>query len=933
MTQERWYDKTAEQVCERLGVNPASGLTRKGAASRLKKAGLNSIYPIPKGDFKTYLSHILTDFTSILLIVTAGISAVLEHNMQAAMMIIVLLVNLSASVFTYVKAQRVLEGMGHFALPVAKVMREGKLYLVRQEQLVPGDIIYISAGDIVPCDARLLECDGLCALETALTGITRTVTKDAAFVDQHDIAPAMQRNMLFASTILTEGGGKAVVCGTGTDTLVTRMDKNTTIVSHDKLSVIATLKKYCSVWSLAMIAVIFGLTVLDLILGLKSRGIFDIFLSGLSLAVASMSELYMAFGYIIIACGIFNAAKRFHDVNSGALIKNSAKLEVLKNITCLVVPKENVFALPEYTAEQIWCGGIFYDDAHSDKNGLGEKCSNVILTALLSTGLYGSKKLESNNMKSENIYTPEEDAIIRLGEKYGVYNVTLDERYPLRDHERIGEYSRFETSLVETADGFHVACRGEAAALIDRCDYYSVSGRVMPLDHELRTSIKIAASQLVREAYKVVGCASGKTVYNNLVRITACQNGLIFEGFIAIREPILPGAAKSVSKLRQSGVKVIMTCEDDGENNFYYASALGVANNATDVVTGEEVQNMRPGIFRVNASLYKVYEGLSIAQKRTLVQNLRDNGEVVGVLGRELDEIILLRDADVGFSQSVTISTKSGNSGVDITSRKAPVYVKTSRDSAKSGCEALKFISDVIVSQTDRDGHGGFNAISAAIQCAKVVYQNLLRMVKYLLTAQCARFFIVLYSVLSHTELFTAPQILLSGLMTDFLAVLIIAFERPSLDILSQKENTEEKLRRPLAHNLRSLLFGMFWASSTVLMPMAFTAAGYPLGDGDMLSYVFISFTLSQIVTLSETMKERSVFIPNVRFNRVYIASIAIIAAFTAVCVLIPQAGALFGLASGAARMWLCSFCVSASVLAVFEIFKAIYYSVKKSDK
>ena len=121
---DKWYDKTPKQAADALGVDPKTGLPQKTALSRLKRHGSNVIYPIPKGAFRTYLGHVMTDFTSILLLITSAIYAALENSAQAMVMIAVLLLNYAASIITYVRAQRVLEGMGHFALPVAKVMRD-----------------------------------------------------------------------------------------------------------------------------------------------------------------------------------------------------------------------------------------------------------------------------------------------------------------------------------------------------------------------------------------------------------------------------------------------------------------------------------------------------------------------------------------------------------------------------------------------------------------------------------------------------------------------------------------------------------------------------------------------------------------------------------------------------------------------------------------
>ncbi|MBQ4064802.1 MAG: hypothetical protein IJD10_01740, partial [Clostridia bacterium] len=288
---EKWYDKSIKQTEFRLQTDASCGLDREQIVRRRRQYGENDIYPTPKKSFKTYIAHLLTDYTSLLMLITLVIAAVFEETENLFVMLLILATYYAIVIFTYVKAQKVLEGMGRSALPNAKVLREGRLRMVKQKQLVRGDVIYVSAGDIVPCDARLVESSGLEVLEVNITGVAHAVKKDAKFVDYHDIAPAQQKNMLFASTIVTKGTGRAICCETGADTLVSAMGKNLPIVSHERLEVIERVGSFCKKWTLVMTTMVLVLTVTDLVVGGSlGKGIFGSFMTGLSLAVASMSE-------------------------------------------------------------------------------------------------------------------------------------------------------------------------------------------------------------------------------------------------------------------------------------------------------------------------------------------------------------------------------------------------------------------------------------------------------------------------------------------------------------------------------------------------------------------------------------------------------------------------------------------------------------------
>jgi len=921
----RFYDKSIPQLCAMLATDPNLGLSRGEALARSKKYGLNAIYPVPRGSFLLYLRHMLTDFTALLLVFTAALAAIFEDTPQTVILIATLAVYYAASIFAYVKAQHVLEKNGSYALPTAKVMRGGKLYMIRSEELVPGDIIFVAAGDIVPADARLIESDGLYALEVNLTGAIKAVPKDAKFIEYGELSPGEQKNMLFASTILTAGTGRAVVCATGQNTLVCELKKNQPVVSHEKLSVMAALKNFCRFWSLCMSAAIFIITGLDLILGYGDRSLFEIFMTGLSLAVASMSEFYTAFGYIVVAVGVFGAVRKYRTVNAGALIKNTAKLETIKKITALIVPREGAFSVRDTKLERVWAAGKLYGVGGAP---IGPECADTVKFALISTGLYGARILAINNQRFENIYTAEEEAIIRAAEKLSLYNIGLERSYPILEHIAAGAMtpggkSAFETTLVFHEGSYIVAVRGSPESVISRCRYINEGGKLTELTPARAAELRVAVSLAYKEAYRVVAVATRKTVYNNLRRIISCQTDLVLEGLLYFREPLLRGAAQSVARCQAAGIKVIMFCDEPDESNRYLARALGIIKSDAEAVTSAQLAAMKEGLIRANVPIYRLYEGLNIAQKRMVLRFLRDAGETVGVLGHELDEIILLKEADVGIAQSVTISDKAGRGGIELPRRNLPVFGKTGERVA--GGEALKFVSDVIVSEADKRGGGGFNAVVDAVRYAKVIYHNLLRMTKYMIISQFARLFLVFYSVLTGELMLLPAQILFCGLIVDFAAVLVIAFERPDGSILKKREDTERRLRHPLLSNPQSIIFGLFWAAVTVLLVRLLSENQIIATESDRLALVFFSFIFTQLVALGESMREESVFAPGIRLNGMFLLTLTVIAAFVAGCLLFPAIGALFGItAAPSGPLWGGIAAIAAIMLAIFEINRAL---------
>ena len=915
---DKWYDKSAVQTAALLGTDLKSGLNREAVRHRRRLDGENDIYPTPKKSYKKYLLHLLTDYTSLLMLVTLLIAAVFRETENLLLMAAILVTYYVIVMATYIKSQQVLDDMGKGALPNAKVLREGRIFMVKQKQLVRGDIIYISAGDIVPCDARLIESDELEVMEANVTGVTHTVRKNARFEEYHDIAPAKQRNMLFASSIVTRGTARAVCCEIGEETLLCKMGKNQPLVSHERLHLFDRIGGFCKTWTLFMTSMILILTVTELLIGtMADRGIYDSFMTGISLAVASMSEFYTAFGYIVLACGIFGAVNRQKEVNRGALIKNSAKLEDLKNLTCLIVPKEAAFHVRDMSLGKVYANG---DTFSPGERGFRRNSARVLRYALISTGRYGAGRLIESNNARDNIYSSEEEAILKAAEDCAEYNIGLEQRYPMLQHLGKSGDCPFETTLVRYQSAFVVSLRGDYRQILPRCRDYTEDGRIHRMTDEKRNELYITAERMERESYRVIAVASKDTPYNNLKRLSAAHTDLTLEGFLAIKEPVLPNAAKNVLRCQNAGLKVILLSSDVSRNNRILAASLGIAASEDGVVTGAELSGMKEGMIRANLDRYTVYEGLTLPQKRLIVRFLQEQGEKVGYLCSELDEIILMKDADVGFSRSVTLSDRAGGSGVDLSHHNIPLYVKNA-DDVSTGCEALKFVSDVIVSEPDTSGTGGFNAIVDSLLCAKAVYYNLHRMLRYMISSQLCKLLLVFAAIFLGVTALTPPQILFLGLVVDFAAMIIIAFEKPEHTLLKAPAKIGDKLERPIRGNPESLLYGVLLAAVILLSCRFLVECGY-LSEELQNAFCFFSLLLSQIALLMESKRETSIFARGARFSGAFAILLTVLLFFLLFAFTLPSFGGWFGLSPLPTAAMLAAFAPPFLLILFFELGK-----------
>lgn len=923
-TSEAWYNQTIEQAEKKFDTDRGRGLTRAAYVKSRREHGSNNVYTKKSSELKKLIP---TDYAALLLIIALIAAYVFEVPLASGVILFMLIINYAAALFTYYKAQKVLNGMVEYSLPTAKVIRDGKLMLVDMRALVPGDVVCLSAGDVVPADCRLTSTDGLYINESPLTGAKSSVFKDADFTHfTETLSIESQKNMAFATTIVTAGTARGIVVATGDNTAARMLGTAKSLATHENLNILHTLKKYCSVWSLAMLALVFVITVLNLFIP-NAEGIFGAFLTGISLAVAAMSELYVAFGYIIVGCGVFGAMKRRRDVNVGALVKNAEKLEDIKRITTLIVPKDGVITSSHSVVDKIYVSRKLYSANDVDRV---ERIRSAVLAGVISTGIYGAG-LASLSEASRKV-TPEEEAIIDLAQSLNLYNSDIDRANPIIEHVSAGGASKFETTLTSDTDTRYMAvCRGDAEAILNACEYYVENGRIFKMTTDDRLEFLSVASSLTKSSYRVVAMATGVTGYNNLQRIGSIQSDLTFEGFLAIREPLCMGIAQTISRLKSAGIRVIMATDNFAENDKYIAMSVGIIENESGILSSAKADTMNEDILRTNLPLYNMYVGVSKPQLAKIVKMMQDDGECVGLLGGGIDGALLLKSVDVGFTQSVTISPKAKRSGIDIRSRQTPAYSRIiGRGVFES--EALKLISDVVISDADDEGKGGFSAVVSALEYSRTIYQNLLRMVRYLTTSQLTRVFITLGALIIGVNVLTPIQLIFGGLIVDFAAILASAFAKPPHNALFLKDNAEEALKNPLMMNVRATVFALTEALLILLIYPVLNALGFTISPLEFSSAAFITFSVCQLITFASLASEKSIFRPGVRVSASYALFGAGMCIFIAFALLIPSLGAVFGVTPLSLPAIIACIVVPVLTLTLNEVYKIVSGSEKLED-
>ena len=921
---KKWFEMNEAQLEAEFNTSTINGLSKKGALSSRRKNGANIVFRLPHGSFLSYLKDILSDSASIILILAALIATFFQNTTTSYVIAGIIVLNLFVVVFTYVKAHRILESMGEYSLPGAKVIRDGHLYLVSMNSLVPGDLIYLKAGDIVPADARIITAEGFFVSEKGITGNLTAIRKSPQNVSPDNNSTETMFNMVFATSVVLKGSARAIVVETGNNTLVSRTHKNELDIEHDNLDIFIMLKKFSSQISMLMLIMVFVIMFSEIFVGADSRGIYDIFIGGMSLAVAAMTEFYTAFGYIIVACGLFGARSDKTKVSNCVIMKNINAIEKLRDINCVIFRKDGFISDDTKTVDTMYSSGQIYRTKDYDKADAGFAC--LIEAAAVSTGIYMKGALSAPSALDRQL-TPDEDAIIEWAKKYDLYNISLDTKYPLVMHRNSTDH-KISYSVVmpegvkydPSADEMHIYLRGNARTILKKCTKYNIGTSEIPLDPSLKKNLLTVISEYEKINTSVLAIAVTKSGKNTVLAenyTVSTENSLTFIGFITIKAPLLEGSPITIDKLKNNNIKLIINSSGSSTEDISAAKSLGLCKSEKEILTERAISLMTDEEISATISSYSVFMDFTNPSMRKAIAALKDNGYKVAYCADSLTDISVLEQADIGYTYA------------DI-----PQDIKKSIGSKKhipkkpgNTSDALRFKSDVIIpkriSRKNRDG--GIFSVENSILTSKLIYRNLINMFAYLIGVQSARIFIILYSVFTKTTMLTPTQILVGGLLFDFLAVLSIAFSKPSSHTSDEYNAAMYEMTALPKFILRNALFGLFWAAMTIFIPTLLTLFTLPVSNSGLTTTAFISFTLLQILTLAEIKRTSSIFeLSSISFNSFYLLNILCTIIFIGSCMIFDGLGLIMNVITTDRNALIAIFLIVVSVVSLHEVYKYI---------
>lgn len=754
-----WHSKTKEEVLSELSTS-ASGLTEANAETILKEVGPNKLEEKKrKSPFKMLLQQ-FTETMVVILIVAALLSLFLGKTTEAvAILAIVLLFGLLGFIQEY-RADRAMAALNRMVVPKVRVKRGGKAREVSATDLVPGDIVELEAGNLVPADLRIIESFNLKIQEAALTGESEPIDKDTAPIPKDELPLGDRKNTAYMGTVVTYGRGVGVTVTTGMQTELGKIADMIGSVESGRTPLqerLDKLGKMLALFGAAAAALVFGVGIL---LGESAA---DMFLTAVSVAVAVVPEGLPAVVTITLALGGQRMLKR------NALIRKLPAVETLGSVTVICSDKTGTLTENKMTVTVVDLPERSVEIASSVMTGMDSASADDLDFALAISVLCNDATLDhgAEAGTEQVIGDPTEAALLIAGAKREINKEHLYEILP-RVNEVPFDSTRKRMSTIHSVEDtlpgylsvfqssrFILCTKGAPDSLLSVSDYVWVNNSQIPLDAEWRERILEANSKLAQNGMRVLGLAFRSLEAPSTD--TDAEQGLFFVGLAGMIDPPREEVKAAVENCKTAGIRPIMITGD----HPLTAAAIGRELQFTeqsDAVSGEKLQKADEDELLVLTKTTSVYARVSPEDKLRIVSALQSQGEVVAMTGDGVNDAPALRKADIGVAMGIT------------------------------GTDVAKEAADMVLLDDN------FTTIVAAVEEGRVIFDNLIRFIKFSLAGNIGKVLIMLVAPLFGMVIALQPlQLLWLNLLTDGLLGLGLGTEPGEQDTMRRPPRNPEK--------------------------------------------------------------------------------------------------------------------------------------------
>ncbi len=810
------YSLPKEEIFKLLGTEP-EGLSEEEARRRFSLYGPNELGAGKKlSPLKLFLKQ-FANLLIVILLIAAGVSFFVGDALEAG---VILLIVVACAVLGFIqewKADQALAALKQLAAPEATVLREGKKKRIPAREVVPGDILVLSAGDKVAADGRLIESINLKVDESPLTGESVAVEKDAEKILPPDTPLPERVNMVFSGTTVIYGRGIAVVTATGKETEFGRIAGMLEAVESEATPLerrIATVGRWLGGLSLAVAA-------LAALIGV-SQGYpwLEMFIWGVSLAVAAVPESLPAVVTGALAIGVSRMARR------RAIVKRLPAVETLGSTTVICTDKTGTLTKNEMTVREIWAGGKTFEVRGSGYDPQGEilldgkKAKPEPETALYYTLLAGLLCNDAEIEDHKVVGDPTEAALLVSALKAG-----LSPEGWKRVDELPFDSERKRMSVLVEKDGKRlILSKGSVEAILSISSAILLNGKPAPLTEEKRREILSAAEVMSEKALRVMAFA-----YREAEILE--EKELIFCGLQGMMDPPRPEAKEAIRECHEAGIRVIMITGDHAITALAVAEALSLVpkRDPSYVITARELEELSDEELSARLKKTAIFARVSPEHKLRIVKLLKKQGEIVAMTGDGVNDAPALKAADIGIAMGVT------------------------------GTEVAKEAADLILADDN------FATIVAAVEEGRTIFDNIKKYLLFLLSFNLSEIIVLIAGFLAKLPLpLTAIHILWINLVTNGPPALALGVDPPAPDLMKRPPRPPQE--GVFTRRLVGLITGFALLMALLLFPVFhYLAQDHPARLAQ--TALFTGFVLIAITAAYVSRSER-LTLPELGFFR-----------------------------------------------------------------
>lgn len=862
-----WHSSSVEEIAKNLKTNINIGLSDDEAQKRFERYGPNNLKEKKKESIFVKLIKQFNDFMIITLIIAAIISAVVSKlngeadYIDSIIIVAIVIFNAIMGLVQEQKAEKSLEALKKMSAPNAKVRRNGRVQEIDATLVVPGDIVILEAGNYVPADCRLINSYNLKIEESALTGETIPSLKDSSKILKENTAMGDLCNMVFATTIVVNGHGEAIVVETGMNT---RVGKIAGMIIEDESPETPIQKKLAEVGKILAIACII-ICVLIFVIGIfKKIPIIEMFMTSVGLAVAAIPEGLPAIVTIMLSIGVTKMAKK------NSIIRKLPAVETLGSSSVICSDKTGTLTQNKMTVTEVRnCFGRANSNERKFILELGTMCTDTTE--------------ERINGKLGFVGEATEVAISNAAMEEGVSKSFLYDEMKRINDIPFDSKRKMMTTIHKYGNGYRIITKGAPDVLLKRCSNCYSGGQIVPIFSK-KDDINEQNNQMAEKALRVIAVA-----YKDVEKLPEMQDvekDLIFCGLIGMIDPPREGVKEAVRTCRRAGIKTVMITGDHLQTAKAIAKELGILKRGDLAIDGETLERMSQHELEQNIMDYSVFARVSPEHKVRIVKAFQSTGAVVAMTGDGVNDAPALKNADIGIAMG------------------------------KGGTDVAKNAADMILLDDN------FVTIVEAVKQGRNIYDNIKKAIHFLISTNIGEIVTIFFGlVLGIKSPLLAIQLLWINLVTDSLPAIALGLEKEEENIMSRLPRNPKK--NLFADGLwwKIIIEGAMLGIFTLL---AFSIGNclYSVEVGRTMA--FLTLGILELVHSFNIKSEESIFKIGVLENKYLVGALVLGVILQVIVVVVSPLAQVFSLVPLTGMQWLYTILIAVAPIPIVEIQKAV---------